>query len=199
MIYSIYKITNVVNNKCYIGFTEDPVRRWGQHRNHRNKTSNRRIYRAMNEYGVNNFTFEVLYESDNYSHTFEVMEPHYVSEYNSYHNGYNCNFGGYGINTPEHKKKLSERMKNNNPMKNEKTRKKVSATLMGRKIGPNSEETKNKKRISKLGKNNPNFGNPDCAKPLNERIVCEHCQMEMNKGNYGRWHGKKCKKIGSLF
>ena len=28
---------------------------------------------------------------------------------------------------------------------------------------------------------------------INKRIVCEHCGVETNKGNYARWHGGKCK------
>ena len=28
---------------------------------------------------------------------------------------------------------------------------------------------------------------------LNVYKVCEHCNKEMNAGNYSRWHGDKCK------
>jgi len=28
---------------------------------------------------------------------------------------------------------------------------------------------------------------------MNSRMICEHCDVEANKGNYARWHGDKCK------
>ncbi len=28
---------------------------------------------------------------------------------------------------------------------------------------------------------------------MNSRYTCEHCGIETNKGNYGRWHGQNCK------
>ena len=55
----LYKITNIVNNKIYIGQTKEPHNRWYQHsRDAANPT--KIIHHAINKYGVHNFTFEVI-------------------------------------------------------------------------------------------------------------------------------------------
>ena len=92
----IYKITNTVNNKHYIGKTEksDPYKRWKEHlyasKQPRNK--NRLLYRAINKYGSKNFTFEVLF----YAFDASVMEVYFIEHYNSCREGYNATFGGDG-------------------------------------------------------------------------------------------------------
>lgn len=59
----IYKITNKINNNCYIGQSVDIERRWKQHIKNSSKTSRNSqypLYRAFRKYGLNNFTFEIL-------------------------------------------------------------------------------------------------------------------------------------------
>ena len=67
-MYSIYKITNTVNSKCYIGFTGNIKRRWKQHKVNR-KNGKKPLYQAFRKYGIKNFTFEVIYESENRDET----------------------------------------------------------------------------------------------------------------------------------
>ena len=56
--YYIYKIVNMINNKVYIGKTYDINKRFNTHiKNAKNKL-NRRLYDAMNKYGIENFTVE---------------------------------------------------------------------------------------------------------------------------------------------
>lgn len=196
MIYSIYKITNKVNNKVYIGFTQDTERRWKQHINDYVRIK-RPLYESMKKHGTDNFIFEVIYQSDNREHTLTIMEPYFIDLYDSYNKGYNCNKGGLNTNTDELCKLNSERMKKENPMFNHETRKKVSKSLKGRKTGPRTILTKEKIKQGKLGEKNPNYGNPDAAIHLNVKITCEHCQKIMNKGNYIRWHGERCCSINN--
>lgn len=54
----IYKITNLVNNKCYIGSAVDYKRRINSHFN--NKNLNKILTRAFNKYGKENFTFNLI-------------------------------------------------------------------------------------------------------------------------------------------
>ena len=63
----IYKITNTINNMCYVGQAANLADRWKQHikRGVGAETPTRnKLYPAMQEYGVENFTFEVLEECD---------------------------------------------------------------------------------------------------------------------------------------
>jgi len=79
----------------------------------------------------------------------------------------NCRKGGtFGYISEEHYKRLSERMKKNNPMKNPEIVKKVSEKLKGRKPSQKSEEGK---RIlsERMKKNNP-MKNPEIVKKVIE-------------------------------
>lgn len=59
----IYKITNIKNNMCYIGQAKDIASRWGQHCKRgvgADTPTKNKIYPAMLEYGIENFTFEII-------------------------------------------------------------------------------------------------------------------------------------------
>jgi group I intron endonuclease len=61
---SIYKITNLINDKCYIGSAIDPKTRFYVHKSHlrKNKHHSILLQRAWNKYGENSFIFEVIEE-----------------------------------------------------------------------------------------------------------------------------------------
>lgn len=64
----IYKITNKINNKVYVGQTIKTVeKRFNQHKNNSNKEyfSQIALYQAFNKYGIENFKVETLEECDN--------------------------------------------------------------------------------------------------------------------------------------
>ena len=92
----IYKIENQINHKMYIGKTNhiNPHRRWVEHQSDsRNPNRNHRaLYRAINKYGIDNFTFEILEETN----IPEEREMYYIAFYNTYHCGYNETLGGDG-------------------------------------------------------------------------------------------------------
>jgi hypothetical protein len=59
----IYKITNQMNQMCYIGQSTDLVKRWQQHIKRAigaEPLTNNKLYPAMREFGIENFTFEVV-------------------------------------------------------------------------------------------------------------------------------------------
>ena len=59
----IYKITNIQNNMCYIGQAKDVASRWLQHCKRgvgADTPTKNKLYPAMLEYGVENFTFEIV-------------------------------------------------------------------------------------------------------------------------------------------
>lgn len=92
----IYKITNMVNGKCYIGQSVDIQKRWRGHRKTMNypgdHSYNNPLYRAMRKYGIENFSFEVLEECQ--VSELNNKEKYYIALYNSFFEGYNLTLGG---------------------------------------------------------------------------------------------------------
>ncbi len=92
----IYKITNLLNGKCYIGQSKDIEARWQNHR-WRYKYQEREhlfLYQAMRKYGIENFSFEVLEECD--EKDLDALEIKYIAQYRSFPDGYNMTGGGNG-------------------------------------------------------------------------------------------------------
>jgi len=92
-ISSIYKITCLVNLMIYIGFTSrDPSSRWRHYRTQPHGY----IGRAIRKYGIENFSFEVIYQSWDPNHTLNTMEPYFIQKFDSYRSkfGYNLTLGG---------------------------------------------------------------------------------------------------------
>lgn len=93
----IYKITNSLNNKCYIGKTYKSIQqRWKEHLKSckKGECSNRPLYKAINKYGVSNFSIEELGKFE--EGILEEKEIYYIDKYDSYNNGYNATLGGDG-------------------------------------------------------------------------------------------------------
>ena len=91
----IYKITNTINGKFYIGQTIQNVKeRFYQHCATKcsKAVSNMAIHRAIKKYGKSNFTVEVIEEID--SANLNDRERYWIKCYNSYNNGYNSTKGG---------------------------------------------------------------------------------------------------------
>lgn len=89
-ICGIYKITNLINNKCYIGQSIDINKRW--HKHLYADSSNSVIHTAIKKYGKNNFLFEVIEECP--VEALNDREIYWIQYYNSYKEGYNCTLGG---------------------------------------------------------------------------------------------------------
>lgn len=93
----IYKITNIINNKIYIGKTNKTIEeRFKEHCKdfQRREYEKRPLYSAMNKYGIKNFKIEKLEEclADEASE----REKYWIEYYNSFKNGYNATRGGDG-------------------------------------------------------------------------------------------------------
>lgn len=172
----IYKITNKINGKIYIGQTTKSLNiRLNQHRHNMNKNINLPLYNSMRKYGESNFTYEVIDTAES-QEDLDSKEMYWIEYLNSYFysdnsNGYNMTIGGGGISgyefSDEVRKNMSESRKgllagDKNPMFGMSGEKNP---FYGK---THSEESKskisnaNKGRL--LGKNHPNYG-----KPLPER------------------------------
>lgn len=92
----IYKITNIINDKCYIGQSKEIKKRWKRHVNELNKSihTNIHIQRAWDKYGQDNFTFEIIEECP--EDKLNEREIYWIEFNNSndYNYGYNQDSGG---------------------------------------------------------------------------------------------------------
>ena len=86
----IYKITNIITEQCYIGQAIDIYKRWSQHAKCGlgiDTPPGNKLYKAIQEYGLENFTFEVLTECN--STELDEKEKYFISLYQADIFGYN--------------------------------------------------------------------------------------------------------------
>lgn len=104
----IYILTSP-SGKKYVGQTYSLRKRFNSYENG-GKISQIKLYRAIEKYGWDNFTKEVL---DFYNLTqieLDELEIKYIKEFDSFNNGYNCTIGGLGkrIHYTEEERKLAK-------------------------------------------------------------------------------------------
>lgn len=88
----LYKITNLINNKVYVGITNDYKRRWREHKTNHNPKS--LIAKAIRKYGKENFSFDIL-DSGMSLEQSEIRETETIQLVGSLvPNGYNISKGG---------------------------------------------------------------------------------------------------------
>ncbi len=96
-VSGIYVITNLINNKQYVGLSKDCHKRWADHYN-KSYTSNRKddlekaLYKAMKKYGRDNFSFQIIEECS--EDKLAEREIYWIEQLNSYEKGYNETRGG---------------------------------------------------------------------------------------------------------
>ena len=77
-ISGVYKITNIITGDFYIGSSKDIKQRWANHKSpsvHK-RYPNVKLYKAMASYGLDNFTFEIIEETDN----LREKEQYYIKQ-----------------------------------------------------------------------------------------------------------------------
>ncbi len=96
--YIIYKITNRINGKHYIGKTKYSLEhRWKRHLSRSRNGSKFRFHSAIRKYGEDNWEFSIIethYTND--ENLINEREKHFINVFESYNNGYNANSGGSG-------------------------------------------------------------------------------------------------------
>lgn len=97
---TIYKITNTVNQRMYIGQTvQSTTIRWKQHvrsaLNTKCKAGNTVMARAIRKYGEESFTIETVVAGVPIE-WLDAFEKYWINHYNTYTNGYNSTLGGQG-------------------------------------------------------------------------------------------------------
>lgn len=104
MNVKIYKITNRINGKCYVGQTIRKLTdRFTQHYNTKSILGN-----AMHKYGRHNFEIELLHLAKSKEEA-DLLEEQCVKNYNAFgKNGYNASITGRGSWDVETSKQESE-------------------------------------------------------------------------------------------
>lgn len=172
-IYSIYRITNLLNNKQYIGFTSlnPPEKRFLQHCCPRKNRNISAISKSIIKYGQKNFRFEILMQGYDKEYIL-TTEGYFINEYNTISPiGYNLTHGGeFPNHSEESKLKMSNIAKGKIIAENAKL--KMSIAKKGKKLSKNhrknisiankgkkhSEKTKIKISETKIGNKNPMYG-----------------------------------------
>ena len=171
---SIYKITNTLNGMAYIGYTRHDAEKTRK-RDHYRGCGNTPLKEAIDEYGEDVFTFEILHDGI-IPEFLKVLETEEIAKHNTVKpHGYNQNRGGSGVisHSEEAKRKISK----NTPARRPEVRRKKSEAQKGKK--KHSEETKRKRSEAMKGENNP------MKRPEVRRKV-----SEANKGKPSHWKGK---------
>lgn len=210
-IYTIYKTTNTINNKVYIGFTSKwPQRINGHNYDRRYNTSTTKVfYNAIKKYGWDAFVWEAIYQSRDFEHTLNVMEPFFITEYRSWVgfsncNGYNTTCGGEGTRGWKRSKEMIEAHKKQITGRKQ-TPEHIAKRVLKMKQHPNfgkanlgkkrSIESNEKNRLAMLGR--PKTVAHKLAmkqRPQdNTQITCPHCNKTGDYKNMNRWHMDRCK------
>lgn len=198
----IYKITNNVNGKIYIGQTKHSIEyRWKQHcyRSTYEYKNGSIIDEAINKYGKENFTVEQL-DTANTPDELNEKEKYYIEKLNSIVEGYNitegCNSVPIKSQSKEANIKRSISLKRaysegrisskKGTKRSAEDRLKISIGQMGRK---HSEETKLKISLSQKGRPANHVTTDEIKKKISEglkRAYAEGKRTPNGKGVGGR-------------
>lgn len=94
VVCGIYKITNLETKECYVGQSVDVAKRFSDHVKCGlgiDTPSGNKLYASMQEFGIQNFSFELLEQCDR--EELNQKEKFYISLYQSCENGFNSNKG----------------------------------------------------------------------------------------------------------
>ena len=93
-VSGIYKITNQKTQQCYIGQAVDVAKRFKDHAKSGlgiDTPANNKLYKSMQEYGLINFSFELLEKCT--KDKLNEKEKYYINLYQNYEYGFNSNKG----------------------------------------------------------------------------------------------------------
>lgn len=182
------------SGKSYIGQTKDEHKRRLCFKPTK-YYSGSRLDNAIKKYGIDSFTYEILYRNEYNSfeeatNDLNEKEKYYIAKYDSYRNGYNMTLGGEGVRGFRLEGEAKERMiihlkkhylTHPNP-------------FQGKKHSEKTRELLSELAKQRVGDKNPNFGKPISE---NQRKILSECAKK-RKGElnsfYNRRHSEETKK-----
>jgi len=178
----VYKITNTVNGKMYIGATEKTIEeRWRRH------VKSAIIYKrdwilskAIRKYGPDAFIREVLEEHPDRKYTFDVLEPKYILEHNTFgDNGYNMTGGSEGGIGHKHTEETKQKIRES--VTKAETREKIRSSRLGKKHTP---ETIEKLRLAGLKRTHTE----ETKEKMRKITHTEETKEKLRQANIGKKH-----------
>jgi group I intron endonuclease len=202
----IYKITNIINGKVYIGKTIQPLKiRWKCHCALASRNSPLYFHRAIRKYGCDKFSIEILKQTKSMEYL-NFVEKYFIKKLNANNLkfGYNMTIGGDGVMAGRHhseeaKVKISLGHKGQIPwMKgrrhSEETKHKISKNLKGvnnwckgKKL---SDEHKRKLVLARKGKPSPSKGTHWSKE---SRLQASLNRQGIGNSFYGKKHTEEAK------
>ena len=186
----VYKITNTLNNKSYIGIS---IHEPEKHRikDHLSGRGNRIIARAVKKYGKDAFTYEVL-EANVFDEFLPELEVAYIAHFNTVApHGYNLDSGGsHKIPSEETRRKISEAKRGQKH--SEEHRRKNSESKKGKKRKPHSAETRRK--MSEVRKGNPNYGRKGEKHHFFGKTHSAASRRKMSEATKGQKHSEETRR-----
>lgn len=159
-MYKIYKYTNLINNKIYIGQTKTTLEQRAL--NGINYKGSTYFYNAIQKYGWDNFEPQILKDDIETVEEANVWEDYFITLYDSINPdiGYNLNRGGNNKNTSDRTKKIiSEKAK-------QRYKDKTKNPMYGKK---HSADSLLKMSNKKKGCNNPSYGKKQSEETIEKR------------------------------
>lgn len=185
-IIGVYKITNKINNKCYIGQSINIERRFEEHK-YTNRSS-KHLHRAIKKYGVDNFSFEIVEECKR--EQLSDKEKYWIKYYNSISPfGYNLTIGGDGGNTFQYR--TEQEM--------QETKKKISQATSGEKNGfygkQHSEKTKDILRKCNIGKTLSEETKNKLSESLQNHYMPDVAKQKISQATKKQWENKNFREL----
>jgi group I intron endonuclease len=170
-LFYLYKITNQINSKVYIGQAQDYLHRWTDHRRAvRLNKPTQIVHHAMIKYGLDTFEFEVIACCKTQDNANE-LETILVAQYDSFiknGKGYNATLGG--MNAPkseEWKQSMREWHASMSPEEKNEWADKIAQAHIGL---THTEETKALLSIVRSGAGNSNWGKKQSEETISKRV-----------------------------
>jgi len=187
MFYYIYKITNTINGKIYVGVHKTKDLEDGY------MGSGKVLNRAIKKYGLENFKKEIIQKFDNSEDMFNAEIQLVNEEFVSREDTYNLKVGGYGgfdyINELRKDEDFLEKVK-----KSISDGKKCGMVSKGFSGKTHSEDTKKKMIRTKIA----NHGR-EVFDTFSGRKHSEETKVKMSKGQYGKHDGEKNSQFGTMW
>ncbi len=192
----VYKATNQINGKVYIGQTTRVLpQRISHHLWNANNNDNNYFHNAINKYGIKNFKWEIIRICDNIE-SLNAFEQYYILYYDSINSGYNLTSGGLNYIVSE---KTKEKYRKRKFTKEQ--RKKMSMVKIGVKLSNEtkkrmslsqrnvSDETKRRRSVAALGRHHTEATKKKMS--VSKLNMSDKTKQLISKNHAKYWLGKK--------